>query len=118
MARLKVVVEISQGFDNDEKKLSIEEQQNITKSLNELVELAKVQPQIRKLYRKGGIIFPSKIKREDSSLYMFKATNTHNVILTYENDPIFKQRIIALYRVIEKKDTVQAFNSIATILYK
>lgn len=114
----EVVVQISKGFDQDEKKLSPADQKALTDSLNLLADQASEGKRPVKLYRPHAVRFPETINRKDSSLYMYKATDKYNVVLSYENDIVYNQRIIALYRVVPGKQSVQAFNSTAKLLYE
>ena len=113
-----VLIEITQGFDADEKRLSASERQSLDNALNELVKTAREQPWPRKLYRSHTVVFPNTISQKDSTLYMYKATRKHRVILTFDEDPIFNQRIIQLLRIASITNSVGVFNSVATLLYK
>lgn len=113
-----VIVEISQGFDDDEKQLTLQERSSVTRNLNALVRLAKNTTHITQLYRTSGVVFPKTIKREDSSLYMFKSSENTRVILTYDMDPVFNQKIISLYRIVKPQEVKEAFNTTAKLLYK
>ncbi len=113
-----VVIEITRGFDNDEKQLSLSERRGLDKSLNELVESAREQSWPRKLYRSHRVVFPATVAQKDSTLYMFKATRFHIVILTFDEDPIFNQRIIQLLRIVSIRDSVEVFNAVANLLYR
>ena len=113
-----VLIEITKGFDADEKRLSSFERQNLDKALNELVKLSREQSWPRKLYRSHNVSFPASISQQESTLYMFKATRKYRVILTFDEDPIFNQRIIQLLRIASINESVEVFNSVASLLYK
>lgn len=113
-----VLIEITKGFDADEKRLSSFERQNLDKALNELVRISREQSWPRKLYRSHNVSFPASISQQESTLYMFKATRNYRVILTFDEDPIFNQRIIQLLRIASINDSVKVFNSVASLLYK
>lgn len=54
----------------------------------------------------------------DSSLYVLRASPQIRVILTIEEDPLFDQKIVTLFRVVRHDDMDRAFNSIAESLYQ
>ncbi|MCR4613449.1 MAG: hypothetical protein K5778_05555 [Bacteroidaceae bacterium] len=112
-----VLIEITKGFDADEKRLSASERQSLDKALNELVKTAREQPWPRKLYRSHNVSFPASISQQKSTLYMFRATRKYRVILTFDEDPIFNQRIIQLLRITSINESVEVFNVVASILY-
>lgn len=118
MKKINIDIEITRGFDCDEKKLSKELREHLTDSLNELVKTARSISFPRKLYKPTTVQFPDNIKREDSSLYVFKATPKLSVVLAFDNDPIFQRKLITLYRVVSSKLVIEAFDDIANRIYR
>lgn len=118
MNRFNIEVEITRGFDNDEKTLSRESKALLTNSLDELVKTARHTAFPRKLYKPSTVKFPDNIKREDSSLYVFKATRNLSVVLAFDDDPIFKRKLMTLFRVVMSNQIIEAFDDIANRLYR
>lgn len=114
---MDVLVEITKWFDDEEKKLSAKERGDLTKSLNKLVQSARDVRFPRRLYRTNKLLFPQIIKREDSTMYLFKATPSLRVVLTLDDDPIFNHRIMKLMRVSNAKSITEVFNDTARLLY-
>lgn len=112
-----VLVEISKGFDKEEKQLPENERMALSESLNGLVDTAKKEEWPRMLFRRHDVSFPEGVRKEDSSLYMYKATKNYNVILSYDDDAVYHQKVISLYRVIKQKESTSAFNETAHLLY-
>jgi len=116
--RDKISVEISEAFHKDRLKLKPQQRDDIKHAINTLVdETRSRRPRLVKLYRSHGVDFPAHINNTDSSLYMYKATNDLRVILAYDDDPIFNQNILTLYRVVHKNDSTEAFNQVAKVIY-
>lgn len=113
----RVEVNITKGFDSDEKKLSFDERDVLTHSLNGFVDSAKDGLFPKKLYRRKDFVYPAGIRRTDSSLYMLKVSSELYVILAYDSDVIFDQKIITLFRVVRKMSATQAFNKTASLIY-
>jgi len=118
MRKIDITVEITKGFDSDEKSLPKNLREILTDRLNDLVETAHKGLFPRKLYKPSTVQFPLNVKKEDSSLYMFKATSTLSVVLAFDKDPIFHQKIITLYRVVSTEIAIEAFNNIAKKIYQ
>jgi len=114
--RTNIEFGITEGFVADEKRLSDNDRREMGIGLNRFGDDAK-EDNVRKLFRNNKMSFPSTIKREHSSLYMLKVTNNLRVVLAYDDDPVFDKKIITLYRVVKKKDSIMAFNSTANLLY-
>lgn len=117
MKKIDVSVEITKGFDSDEKSLNTQAREQLTVSLNTLVQTARIAFP-RKLYKPSGVSFPANFQRSNSSLYVFKATTKLSVILALDTDPLFNQKILTLYRVVSKDIAITAFNQIAQLIYK
>jgi len=54
----------------------------------------------------------------DSSLYVLWVSPQLRVILTIEEDPLFEQKIVTLFRAVKHDEIDRAFNSIAESLYQ
>ncbi len=54
----------------------------------------------------------------DSSLYILRLNPEIRVVLSVDDDPIFGQIIVTLFRVVKRKNIDKAFNSVAETLYK
>lgn len=54
----------------------------------------------------------------DSSLQVLRINPAIRVILTVDDDPIFDQIIVTLWRMVQHDDLTKAFNSIAESLYQ
>ena len=57
------------------------------------------------------------IPRRESTLYAYKVTDSYRVILSYDDDMVYDRKIISLYRIVPRKETIPAFNSVATMIY-
>ena len=98
----KVVFNITQGWAEDEARLSSKDKEEIKDRLNHLVRLK-------------GLSMP--IPKNKSTLYLYSINKNINAVVAYDYDLLFNQRIISLYRVIPKSDSIKAFNSTALNLY-
>ena len=117
-AHILVEVQITRGFENEENALKNEVKKQLTISLNSLVKRIKENGWDNRMYRTKHTKFPLNINRKNSTLYLFNGTNNHSVILSYEDDPLFKQKLITLYRVVDKKTANSVFTDTLINLHK
>lgn len=115
---IDVSVGITRGFDNEEKVLPKDVRDTITQSLNSLVEEIETHGWSHKIYRTKNLVFPESIPRRLSTLYLCKTGKKYGVVLSVEDDPIFKQKVVTLYRVAKREDLPDAFSNIADLLSK
>ena len=113
--RKNVVFEITQLYNNDNVSISSKEKKEISTSLNTLADMAK-EDHVKGLYRLKEMVIPN-IPRRESTLYAYKVTDSYRVILSYDDDMVYDRKIISLYRIVPRKETIPAFNSIATMIY-
>ena len=118
VSKITVQVDITQGFDKEEKLLSKNERKALKEKLNALVTEISHNGWSRKIYRTPNLQFPKTIKKEESSLYLFKVNSKQGVVLAVDNDPLFNQKLITLYRVTKKQDIQNAFSSTASVIYE
>ena len=112
-----VLIEITRGFDMDEQTLSKSDSKLVETAINELVKTTRKGEWPKKLYRTHGVIFPQGILSKYSTLYMYKVTTSHIVILTLDEDPLFNQRIIKLMRIAKREESTEIFNNVANLIY-
>ena len=112
-----VLIEITRGFAKDEESLPKSDGKLIETAINELVKTTRKGEWPRKLYRTHGVIFPEGILSRNSTLYMYKVTTSHTVILTLDEDPLFNQRIIKLMRIAKREESSEIFNDVAKLIY-
>lgn len=115
--KITISVEITSGFDDEERKLPSLDRLYLKKELNRLVSDISRYGWSHRIYRSKNLIFPKTIKRENSSLYLFKANKKYGVVLSVDNDPIFAQKIVTLFRVTENINLQKAFQTTAELLY-
>ena len=111
----KVVFNITQGWAEDEARLSSKDKEEIKDRLNHLGDIAKKNKWKNQLFRLKGLSMP--IPKNKSKLYLYSINKNINAVVAYDYDLLFNQRIISLYRVIPKSDSIKAFNSTALNLY-
>ena len=113
--RKNVVFEITQLYNNDSVNISSKEKEEVSTSLNYLADMAK-EEKVKGLYRLKDMVIPC-IPRYDSTLYAYKVSDNYRVILSYDDDMIYDRKIISLYRIVPRQETIPAFNAVATLIY-
>lgn len=118
MIRSDILVEIFEGFDNDEKTLSKDESNQLTDILNKLVQHLRTVSWNPRFYKPRQAVFPKHVKRENCSLYLFRATPSIYIVLTFDDDPLFNQKILGLFRIANSSNKLELYNDIAQKLYQ
>jgi mRNA-degrading endonuclease YafQ of YafQ-DinJ toxin-antitoxin module len=112
---MDILVEITDSFDKDLKHFSPSEKNKIKQKLNDLISKARETKNLRHLYRLHKVPLQNNLS---SSLFIFKIDLQLRAILTFENDPLFNQSILTLYRVIRHRDLDKTFKSVSESLYQ
>ena len=60
----------------------------------------------------------SELNGYESSLYVLKVLEKLSVILTIDEDPIFDQFIVTLFRAVKQDKLNRAYQSVAELLYQ
>ncbi len=108
---------ITEGFDNDIKKLPEAQQNRIKDEINyvsgsllngrsSFMEKASM-PYIFNL--KGGL---------DSSLYVVKVDEDKKMVVAVDDDPIFNKVSLTMYRLVDENDAEQIYKEAGEQLYK
>ena len=113
---MDVQIDITKEFDKDLKKATKSDNQMISKKINYLIDLIRDNQKIgRHLYRLHRI--PS-MDNLDSSLYVYKINTTIRVIMTFEDDPLFDQKVIPLLRVVHHDKLENTFKGLQESIYQ
>ena len=113
---MDVQIDITDDFEKDLVKTSNPDNQVITKKINYLIELLNNDQNIsRHLYRLHKI---APINDLNSSLYIFRVNKTIRIILTFEDDPLFDQKIITLLRVVNHSKLDNVFKGLQESIYQ
>lgn len=114
---MDVLIESTKRFEKDLDKLSEDGRSITVKRVNDFASLFPNHKSdaYRKLRR---IPFLSGLNGYDTSLYTLKVSHKLSVILAVDEDPIFGQIIITLFRVVKHDDLYRAYQGIAESLYQ
>jgi mRNA-degrading endonuclease YafQ of YafQ-DinJ toxin-antitoxin module len=112
---MDILIEITKSFEKDLKKLSQKDQEKIKEKINFLVDTFQETGNVRQLYRLHKIQMPPNLS---SSLFVYKIDLHLRTILTFENDPLFNQTVLTLFRVVRHGDLEKTFKSVADSLYQ
>lgn len=109
--------DITRPFEKDLKKLGAKEKDRVVAAIDRYAATFDTELDVstQHVYRPHKINMPEGL---DSSLYVLRASPQVRVILTIEEDPLFDQKIVTLFRVVRHDDMDRAFNSIAESLYQ
>lgn len=114
---MEIRFDVTRNFEKDLKKLGSEDKDRVVAAIDRYAATfdAALDISTQYVYRPHKINMPEGL---DSSLYVLRVSPQIRVILTIEEDPLFDQKAITLFRVVRHDDMERAFNSIAESLYQ
>lgn len=114
---MDVLIDSTRIFEKDLENLSADKKAITIQKINDCASFFHTQKAhaYRKLRR---LPLLSGLNGYDSSLYTLRVLQNLRVILTVDEDPIFKQTVFTLFRVVKRDDLDKSYNSIAESLYQ
>jgi hypothetical protein len=114
---IDILIESTKSFEDDINGLSVEIKNAVVQKINDCTALFPTQKVdvYRKLRR---LQLNSNLNGYESSLYTLKVSPQIRVILTVDEDPIFRQVIFTLFRVVKHDELDRAYRGIAESLYQ
>lgn len=113
---MDVQINITKDFDKDLKKMPTSDNQAISVKINYLIDLLRADQKIgRQLYRLHKI---PQIGDINSSIYLYKINKSIRIILTFEDDPLFDQKIITLLRAVHHDKLENTFKGLQEAIYQ
>ncbi|MBH8552184.1 hypothetical protein I8751_07325 [Nostocaceae cyanobacterium CENA357] len=114
---MDILIESTKEFEQDLENFSNTEKFKIIKKLNRYVELISIDKKM--FYQNSTQLRKIRLnKNYDSSIYSLKINEKIRIILTIDDDPIFDQTVITLFRVVKAEDAPKAYNSVAEFIYQ
>ncbi|MGC1394342.1 MAG: hypothetical protein WA828_08675 [Coleofasciculaceae cyanobacterium] len=114
---MKLVIESTKKFEEELEAFSETEKLLIIEKMNQYFQMLSADKV--SFYRRLDQVKKLRlINQYDSSLYTLKINNKIRLILTIDEDPIYDQTIITLFRVVKLSDISKAYDSVAESLYQ
>lgn len=113
---MDVQINITKDFDKDLKKISESDNQAISVKINYLIDLLRGDQKIgRQLHRLHKM---PQVKDLNNSIFLYKINRTIRIILTFEDDPLFDQKIITLLRAVHHDKLEITFKGLQEAIYQ
>lgn len=113
---MDIQVDRTELFEKEYRKLSPAEQKKVAEKMNYLISLLQ-DGNRASLYRVPKLFFPEGITSDQSTLYVYKPTLRLRVIVSFDDDPIYNQKILTLYSVTTHENLHRSFENVARKLY-
>ncbi len=117
---MEVKVDIEQHFEEDTNSLAPWENTTVTVGINMLINFLRRDVDINSLLSKTDTT--DIYEGLDSSLRIFRIEIVENdylnILLTSEDDPLFEQHILTLFRVVRDDEVLSATKNLLEILVK
>lgn len=114
---MKLVIESTKEFETELNAFSETEKSLIIEKMNQYFPMLSAEKAsfYRRLYQVKKLRM---LNQYDSSLYTLRINHKIRLILTIDEDPIFDQTIITLFRVVKDSDISKAYDAVAESLYQ
>lgn len=114
---MDVVVESTQGFEQDLGRLSQDDRAVTVEQINDCARFFPTQKaEVYRKLRHRPLL--SELDGYESSLYTLKVSQELGIVLAVDEDPIFGQVILTLFRVVNRDELDRAYQGIAESLYQ
>jgi hypothetical protein len=115
--RTAITEQTTSGFRHDLDSLSPEDRARVLETLRHSYGLLRDNP--RSFFAKAKRPIPIHLKGGlSSSLYSLRAGRDLGLILAVDDDPIFGQILVTLFRVVRHGEVDRSYRSIAHLLYR
>jgi hypothetical protein len=115
---MDILIESTKDFEIDLSELNEGERAEAIQKINDCADLFLTQK--GEVYRKLRRLplLSSTLNGYESSLYTLRVSKRLSMILTVDEDPIFRQVIFTLFRAVKHDDLDKAYQGIAESLYQ
>lgn len=114
---MDVLIESTKHFEQDLDQLSQDHRKAVIQIINDFANLFPDNDS--SAYKKlDQPSVPLDLNGYDSSLYVLRALGKLRIILTVDEDPIFDQVILNLFRVVDRESVETSYQDIAKALYQ
>ena len=114
---MDILIESTIAFEHDLGELTSEVTAAVMESINNCVRFPPSQNHLAS-DRLQRLPLRSELNGYESSLYVLKVLEKLSVILTIDEDPIFDQFIVTLFRAVKQDKLNRAYQSVAESLYQ
>lgn len=114
---MDIRVDRTEQFEKEYKRLSMEARATVAEKMNILI--SQLQSGNRhSLYRVRQLSFPASFNRSSSTLYLYRVNTNLRAIVSFDDDPIFSQKILTIYSIATHDKLFDSFKKIASKLYR
>ncbi|MBE9034428.1 hypothetical protein IQ246_04650 [aff. Roholtiella sp. LEGE 12411] len=114
---MDVLIESTRGFEKDIVRLSEDEKVTVIQKINDCASLFPTQK--ADVYLKlRRLPLASDLNGYESSLYILQVSQKLSVIFAVDEDPIFGQVILTLFRAVKHDDIDKVYKDVADSLYQ
>lgn len=114
---MDIRVDRTEQFEKEYKRLSSDTRVKVAEKMNFLV--SQLQSGNRhSLYRVRQLSFPAGFNRNSSTLYLYRVNTNLRAIVSFDDDPIFSQKILTVYSIVDHDKLFDSFEKIASKLYR
>ncbi len=114
---MKLVFESTESFEKEISFLSDNQRLLIVSEINNHLNLLLSNPV--KFYQQIEQPVQFKLVNDyDSSLYVLRVSDNFRLIFTLDEDPIFEQVVITLFRLVKENEVIKVYQETGDLLYQ
>lgn len=114
---MNILIESTAIFEQDLRRLSQDRKNKIISEINNFVNLIS-DGKFNDFYKLYCIPHILDLGEYDSSLYVLRVSGELEIVLTIDEDPIFNQTILSLFRLTGSANIIEVHQEIVAHLYQ
>ncbi len=114
---MNILIESTAIFEQDLRRLSQDRKNKIIGEINNFVNLIS-DGKFNGFHKLYGIPHILDLGEYDSSLYVLRVSGELEIVLAIDEDPIFNQTILSLFRLTDSIKITEVYQEIAAHLYQ
>jgi mRNA-degrading endonuclease RelE of RelBE toxin-antitoxin system len=115
--RTTITEQTTAGFRRDLDRLSPDDRASVVETLRHSYDLLRVSP--HSFFARAQRPLPIHLKGGlNSSLYSLRAGREIRLIMAVDDDPVFGQTLVTLFRAVRHDELERSYRSIAHLLYR
>lgn len=111
---MDIQIDSTEDFEKEFQRFPSEIQERLSEKINYLISMLQQGVQIPKLVKVNKFSLPEGLTMDNITLYIYRATIRHRIILSIDDDPLFDQKIITLFSVIDYGKAEKVYEKVLT----
>lgn len=111
---MDIQIDSTEVFENEFQQYSRDVQERLSKKINYLISTLQQGVHNPSLMKMPQFVLPEGLTIDNITLYIYRATIRHRIILTIDDDPLFNQKLITLFSVVDYGKEAKIYEKVLT----